>query len=433
MTVRILATGDIHIGRRPTRVPDAELANRASASRMWGAVVSRAITERVDVVLLSGDVVDHDNRFYEATGPLERGIIRLADAGIPTYAVAGNHDWDVFPRILQQLDTPFFHLLGQGGRWEETFLERDGERILRIVGWSFPARHVRKNPLLDFRLQSESRMPTVGLLHADLDAATSEYAPVRLSELQSRDLTLWVLGHIHKPQYWRSESGASVLYPGSPQALGPNESGPHGPWLIELEGMSSIACQQFPMSRVRYEERDVDLAGIDVSDAFETSVNDTVSNALENVVDEHEPPELLSLRLNFVGATRLCGQIDSLTQRLEDLMRVRGGVLARIDKLTNSTRPAVDLDELAKRNDPVGVLARVLVALQRNEKDETSMTLIDDAAARFQDVYRATAYVALVYCDATPDRETSRQMLIQQGRQLLETLRSQIPQQESSS
>ena len=432
MVVCILATGDLHIGRRPTRVPDAELAERASAARMWETIVSRAIAQRVDAVMLSGDIVDHDNRFYEATGPLERGILRLADAGIPTYAVAGNHDWDVFPRTLEQLDTPLFHFLGQGGCWEETYLERDGQHLLRIVGWSFPARHVRQSPLLDFQLASDPRVPTVGLLHADVDVPASEYAPVRLSELQARDVTLWVLGHVHKPQHWPSEGGASALYPGSPQALGPNEPGPHGPWQIEFEGLHSVVCRQVPMSLVRYDECDVDLEEADTSDAFETHVNDAVSVALANVAGDDEPPQLLSLRLNFVGATPLCGRIDSLARQLDDLERSRGGVRARIDKHTNRTRPAIDLDELAQRNDPAGVLAHTLIALERSEEDESRAALMRDATARLQEVHRAPAYVGLVDRDPTPDHETSRQVLIQQGRQLLEALQAQMPQRQES-
>ena len=35
---------------------------------MWEAIVDRAIEEKVDLVALSGDVVNHDNRFFEATG-----------------------------------------------------------------------------------------------------------------------------------------------------------------------------------------------------------------------------------------------------------------------------------------------------------------------------------------------------------------------------
>jgi DNA repair exonuclease SbcCD nuclease subunit len=432
MAIRILATGDIHIGRRPTRVPEPELAERASAARMWEAIVSRAIAQRVDAVMLSGDIVDHDNRFYEATGPLERGILRLAAAGIPSYAVAGNHDWDVFPRILDQLDTPLFHLLGQGGCWEETYLERDGQRLMRIVGWSFPARHVRQSPLLDFRLAADPRVPTVGLLHADVDVPTSEYAPVRLSELQTPAQTLWLLGHVHKPQHWPSEGGAAILYPGSPQALSPHEPGRHGPWLIELEGSHSVQCRQLAMSLVRYEECNVDLTAADHSDEFDTRVNAAVSTALENVAGDDEPPQLLSLRLNLIGATPLCGHIDSMARQLDELERSRGGVRARIDKHINLTRPAIDLDELSRRNDPAGALARTLIALERNDEDESLAALMREAAARLQDVHRASAYVAVVDRGSPPDRDTARQIVIQQGRQLLEALRAQLPDPEEA-
>lgn len=409
------------------------MAERASAARMWEAIVSRAVGQRVDAVMLSGDIVDHDNRFYEATGPLERGILRLAEAGIPTYAVAGNHDWDVFPRILDQLDTPLFHLLGQGGCWEETYLEQDGRRVLRIVGWSFPARHVRESPLLGFQLASDPNVPTVGLLHADVDVPTSEYAPVRLAELQTRDLALWVLGHIHKPQHWPSEAGAPVLYPGSPQALAPNEPGPHGPWLIEFERPTSIECRQLALSLVRYEECNVDLSAAKHSDEFDARVNAAVAAALDNVVGDDEPPQLLSLRLNFTGATPLCGRIDSLARQLDELERSCGGVRARIDKHNNRTQPAIELDELTCRNDATGALARTLIALERNDEALSLAALVREAAARLQDVHRASAYVALVDRDPKPDGETARQFLIQQGRQLLECLRAQLPEPQEAS
>ena len=139
MSVRILATADIHIGRCPTRVPDPEDARRFSCARMWHEIVERAIQEKVDLVTLSGDIIDHDNRFFEATGPLEAGLVKLAAAGIHTYAVAGNHDFDVLPRIVDAVGTDHFHLLGRDGRWEQTEFIRDGQPLLRIHGWSFPA------------------------------------------------------------------------------------------------------------------------------------------------------------------------------------------------------------------------------------------------------------------------------------------------------
>ncbi|MFV2069114.1 MAG: hypothetical protein ACC645_19270, partial [Pirellulales bacterium] len=64
MPIRILATADIHIGRRPTRLANPDDAHRFSAARMWEAIVERALEEKVDLVALAGDIVDHDNRFF---------------------------------------------------------------------------------------------------------------------------------------------------------------------------------------------------------------------------------------------------------------------------------------------------------------------------------------------------------------------------------
>jgi hypothetical protein len=135
------------------------------------------------------------------------------------------------------------------------------------------------------------------------------------------------------------------------------------------------------------------------------------------------------LRANLVGATRLCGQIDSLAREALQLERSRGGVQGRIERCINLTRPAVDLEELSLTNDPAGTLARALLRLERNEEDESLLELAGQATSRLKEVHRAPAY-GFVDGDPVPDREAIRQLLIQQGRQLLEALRAQLPQQQ---
>src|SRR5690606_1937215 len=103
--VRILCAGDLHLGRRSSRVPWDGDGAAGSCAEAWMRLVECAIRERVDLVALSGDLVDHDNRWFEAFGPLERGLKRLADAGIPVYAVAGNHDYDTLPHLRSEEHT----------------------------------------------------------------------------------------------------------------------------------------------------------------------------------------------------------------------------------------------------------------------------------------------------------------------------------------
>ena len=426
MKVRVLATADIHIGRRPSRLASAETAARYSCAQMWFRIVERAIELDVDLVALAGDVVDHENRFFEATGPLEDGLIQLAEAGIPTYAVGGNHDFDVLPKIVDAVGSEWLHLVGRNGRWEETVVERDGEPVLRVHGWSFPTATVASSPMDDYRLRADDSLPTLGLLHADLDARHSDYAPVLREELLECPVSAWILGHVHRPRWEPPRTGPGLLYTGSPQAMDPGETGPHGPWLIELRGPRRIGARQLAMSRVRYESVEVDLTGQTDRDELESHLTASVGQYLADLDEETEEAiEQLSLRLILVGRTPLSAQLEMLTRPMvEQFERRYRGMTARVDKITNETLPVLDLNELAEKHDPTGVLARTLIALQSGEPSRETADLIRKAHGQMLDVHAAPAYSGL-RSDAPPDAEDVRRTLIRQGRLLLDTLLAQ--------
>jgi len=163
MAVRVLCTGDIHIGRSASKVPDAYRCSHA-----WTSIVDLAISERVDLLAISGDIVDKENKSFEAIGPLQDGLRRLSDAGIDTVAIAGNHDHDVLSRLLGNAGTDRFHLLGQDGVWERWTLSRNGSAQLHVCGWSFPKEHVRENPLHSFVDSADDGVPVLGLLHGEV-------------------------------------------------------------------------------------------------------------------------------------------------------------------------------------------------------------------------------------------------------------------------
>ena len=89
--MKLLAVGDIHLGRTPSRLPP-ELADRArelGPAEAWRRAVNAAIAAEVGAVLLAGDVVERDDDFFEAYRELSQGVKRLTDAGIAVIGVAG--------------------------------------------------------------------------------------------------------------------------------------------------------------------------------------------------------------------------------------------------------------------------------------------------------------------------------------------------------
>ena len=118
-------------------------------------VVREAIERDVDAVVVTGDVIDRENRYFEAFGDFEAGVKELTSSGIPVRLVSGNHDFDVTPEVIDNLSKYDIRQLGKNGNWEEAKLTRKGKSVVRLVGWSFPDQHVEYNPLkqLDLNFQ----------------------------------------------------------------------------------------------------------------------------------------------------------------------------------------------------------------------------------------------------------------------------------------
>ena len=432
--VRIVLTGDLHVGRRPSRVSDEGLCKRSSCAAAWTAVVELALHERADVVAISGDLVDRENRFYEAFGPLERGLRRLSDAGIDTIAVAGNHDFDVLPKLAEQLSATRFRLLGRGGRWERHTVERDGRPVLHVDGWSFPSESVLDNPLRgDMPPPPADGLPALGLLHGDLDAPGSRYAPLSLADLRRTCHRFWLLGHVHKPSLYEADGCCTVLYPGSPQGMDPGESGAHGPWLLDLNGQAGLRPRQVMTCRVRYERISVDVGGAATVDALRTRVIKALRRQLEPACEGCGPLELVSCRLVLTGRTALHRQLRRIGTEMQGELEVPvGAVIAKIEKVDVESRPAIDLEELAQGGGPPGALARLLCDLQAGSREPATVGVVDQLVRELSGVWEARPYVPLNHCgdaerppEAAPDATRARRILFEQGMVLLDEMLAQ--------
>lgn len=420
--MKILVTGDLHLGRRPARLPEeAREDSRLGTDAVWLALVETALARGVDVVALTGDVVDRDNRFFEALGPLERGLRRLAAAGVDLVAVGGNHDFDVLPHLADQLASPRFHLLGRGGRWERLRLERPGGEALAFDGWSFPDRQFAADPLASYDLREDERLAAVGLLHAEVGAAASPYAPTSPGRLRAQPVVAWLLGHVHAPGLVAGE-GPPLLYAGSLQPLGLGEPGVHGPWILELRGRRVERLEQLPFARLRYEEVRVDAAGA----RSRADLEGPAAGALRRRLAAAEAEggghlRWLVARLVLTGRAALGSGFADFARGVRVDRPTAGDAAAAVVEVADRTLPPYDLHRLAAARDPPGVLAAALLHLQEGGERE----LAREAAARLSQVHDATAYGRLAGLAPPPGDAEARDLLLRSGYRLLEALLAQ--------
>lgn len=422
--MRVLCSGDLHVGRRPTRLPRNVDAHLHSAAAAWRAIVDYALTQQVDVVALSGDVVDQANRYYESLGPLEQGLRRLGAAGIPTVAVAGNHDYEVLPELARVLPADHFRLLGLGGRWERATLERPGG-TLHVDGWSFPTQHVRESPLAAYDLPDAAGVPVLGLVHGDLDAPTSVYAPLSLADLHARPVSMWLLGHVHAPALRKVAGKPVVLYPGSPQPMDPGETGLHGAWLVDLAPGRPTVVRQIPLATVRYGLCEIDIGAATDLPAARAIIVERVRDAATAMV-EGTGIRHVSLRLRLTGRSALHRELDrEATLLAADLAPEIPGAAVHVERVEVAARPARDLDALAAGTDGIAIVAQVLRHLERGEREALPEELRRAIGAIPATLGAARPYRSLAVPDTERPTETLDAALARQAGLLLDELLAQ--------
>jgi exonuclease SbcD len=391
MSIKILATADLHLGKSSADVS----GSHASTKYTWQKIINYCIKNNVDVLALCGDIVDWDNRYFEAVGALQRGFEELYRNGIVIYMVSGNHDFDVLAGIAGNIKLPNVHLIGAKGQWEVQKFEKDGQ-IVQFVGWSFPTRSVRESAFLDWGLPDyDSKYPCIGLLHGDIDKPGSEYHPFKLDELVKSELNLWLLGHIHKPE--RLRQNPEVWYVGSPQAMSAKEPDGHGALLAEVSRSGMIGISQVLLSTVLYRTVEIPVSAIDE----ETELRDRIINALvkDGMDAENEMPELQSIvyQVKLTGEHITINEVEHWTRDIIQYSQVLNRTTISVRKIYNRLRPALQkLEELALSNSPAGVLAHTILEHKKGVVTPFLGRLIADWKVKAGHAYQSGTYTPLL-------------------------------------
>ena len=407
--MKILACADIHLGRIPAVPSSTDLTNTTA----WDAVVETAIRERVDVLAIAGDVIDQDDAWFEAYGPLLKQVRELEEHGIAIVTVAGNHDHKVFPRLAAE--APSVHILGLGGRWEA--LDIAGTRF---VGWSFPSATHNSDPFAkDFDPGLlDAPGPVLGLLHCNVDGKVSSdrYAPVPANRFQNSSQALWVLGHIHKQKL-----ADDYLYCGSPMALDSSECGPHGAWLLESQAGAWGSPRFIQLCPYRFEECEIPLDTAVTQDTITGYIQDGLQGYADRAADEQFSGKLYC-KLTFTGIVSPAFDLQSLTgEQLAawEFPEMNGIELSPLPDYDDKTSLELDLEELAQGVGPKALLARKLLDIGADEK------LIAEMERMKEESMRTKAFSLVQELDDPDESMDTRELIRRAGMKLLRSMAAQ--------
>jgi predicted phosphodiesterase len=356
---RFLHLADLHLDsplRGLEADPDAPAERIRMASRLaLHNAVDFALRERLELVVIAGDLFDGDWQDWRTGHFLVGQIGRLTRAGIRVVAIRGNHDAaSVLTRHIAW---------GDGAR---LLSPRKPETVelpeigVAIHGQSFRDRETLENLARDYPPPRPGRF-NIGLLHT---AATGRdghdnYAPCTVEQLVAHGYDYWALGHVHAREELHPDPW--IVFPGNLQGRHINEEGAKGGTLVTVrDGRASVA--HVPFDVVRWRRLEVDLAGsADLESAFAL-----VRRGLMRVAGEADG-RLLALRVELIGASpahaALAGDLGETCQRVRsELLAVAGADQVWLESVRVATGPALDRMAMRAQAGAPGDLVRAIEA-----------------------------------------------------------------------
>lgn len=414
--MKLLLSADLHLGRKSSRVGER---SSHTAIACWDRMVTYAIEQSVDAVLLAGDVVEQRNKRFESYGPLHAGISRLSAAGITTIAVSGNHDFDVLPQLVDSIGEDLFFLLGRNG-WESRVFTL-GDQRLQVDGWCFPDKRVPINPLDSYSTQDNDVDLHLGMVHGDLDATNSKYAPLTAESLSKTKVAGWLLGHIHKPEL-RNTAQPWTLYPGSPQALDPGEAGIHGVWL--LDSALDSEPQLIPFSSICYSSFEIDITSCDDDESIAGYVERELKQHGVEIADQFSSSlGIVSLRPTIIGD---CEQPLVVVQDLKNLTDYQindGGVSIEVEKVHWDVRENLRVEDYAGQKNALAKAVSLLHELETGEYSAGTLKLLAEFGSRCSKL--SNHYGSLIPVEEELSEDAQREQLKRQLANMISTIREQ--------
>lgn len=356
---------DLHLDTQPSGLHGypAEVGEvlRDASLRAFDNLIDEALQRKVAFCVFAGDVYDGAGRGARAELAFRRGLVRLAEAGIRSFVVHGNHDpvdegWST---ISQWPDAAT--VFGTGTPQTVTF-GVDGATVA-VHGISYATRHTEDNLAARF-VRHPGADVQIGVLHTNVGDVPGHgnYAPCSIGDLASVGLDYWALGHVHDrrvlagPDPW-------VVYPGNTQGrhAGASERGRKGAVVVTVGDDAGVGEPEFvALDVLRFVSLELHID--DLADPGE--LTDELSRRCTQLRADHDGRALV-VRTALRGSGRLHDRLADPAVRADILDALRAEWLGRTpvvwwDAFEDLTTGAVDIGELAGRDDFTGNTVRAI-------------------------------------------------------------------------
>jgi len=359
---RLMHMADVHLGARHDDLGPIAAAQRERQFSAFQRAIELALTEKVDLVLVCGDLFDSNSQPRRSVERAAAELSKLVKQRIPVVIIPGTHDCYDTGSIYRVFDLA--ELSGAPPDSNLVTVLTDTRPLVEfphlgttVRGAVFPTKRAPESPLAAMRATAEKPAPgagrsghnwQIGMVHGSLAVpgkVEQDEVIFTEKEVAESGLDYLALGHWHS--FREGRAGATTwAYSGAPEPVAVDQDGAGQVLLVNLGeagGQRRVTVEARPVGRTLFERLELDAASI-------------ASQAdLERLLREKANPELV-LDVRLLGV-----RPDALDLNAEELERQLQGSFLRL-RLRDSSVASLPEGSVAPPDTILGALARDLRA-----------------------------------------------------------------------
>ena len=391
--LRLLHTADVHLGARHTDLGDRAATQRERQFAAFVATVDLALAEKVDLVLIAGDLFDSNTQPRRSVERAAAQLKRLVDARIRIVIAPGTHDLYDRASIYRAYDMAA--MSGAVGSDLVNVLDPDHHEVylkaldLIVHGRCWATKRAPESPLAGLDVADDDRAAWhVGLLHASIaieGKTDADEVVITTDEIAASHLDYLALGHWHSTSKGKA-GGVTYAYAGAPEPVALDQDRAGNVLLVQLDardGKKQVTIEERKVGKVRVERLRLDAAKVGSQPALVSKLGD---RANQDVVLDVEligiRPDELDIHVEEIES-QLADKFLKVRVRDRSVAPLPDGVLASPDTVLGAFIRDLEAriaEEEASAEDGVDATASTDVATAVAADDEPEAT--DDGSTK---------------------------------------------------
>jgi exonuclease SbcD len=277
--LRIIHTADVHLGARHDDLGEQAAAQRERQFAAFKAAVDLALSEKVDLFLIAGDLFDSNVQPRRSVERVAAELKLLVESKIRTVVIPGTHDCYDRASVYRAYDLAAMAGSAPGDTLV-TVLDPDHPSIhlpaldAIVHGRVFPTKRAPHSPLRELvRVVGgpEAGTPNatwqIGMVHGSIaipGKTDGDEVVISTAEIAASGLDYLALGHWHSAKSGKA-GPVTYAYAGAPEAVALDQDRAGKVLLVTLDANAagrSVSVEERAVGRTRFEKVDIDASTV---------------------------------------------------------------------------------------------------------------------------------------------------------------------------